>query len=110
MIKICYNHQSEEQTPLIWTFAFPYAEYWCPYCGGRTGMLGGGQDVDTTEELKDRLSDYKKRSKIYLNANGTLNCAETKYRGKWIKPKDLPDPVKLKLIEESKSWEYKEEK
>lgn len=106
-IKICYNHQDEEQTPLIWTFAFPGAEYWCPYCGGRTGMLGGGEDIESTKELEVRHRDYKKRSKKYLVANSKLFCSELLWRGKWISPRDLTPRVREKLRETAKSWEYK---
>lgn len=38
---ICSNHQ-EYPTPLIFTFSFISAEYWCPYCGRKTGMFDGG--------------------------------------------------------------------
>ena len=40
------------ETPLIWTFAFPYAERYCLNCGAKGGMLGTGIDVDATQELE----------------------------------------------------------
>jgi len=49
-IRICDRH--EKQVPLIWTFAFPGSEYWCPYCGGNFGMLGAGEMVESTMSLK----------------------------------------------------------
>ena len=104
-IKICPNHQDYE-VPLIWTFAFPGAEYWCPYCGYLSGMFGAGEDVEETEELRKRLKAYEKASKKYLKANGILCCAETKYNGKWIPPKDLPSKTYDRYVKESKSWEY----
>jgi hypothetical protein len=47
-IKVCNNCEA----PLIWTFCFPYAEYFCMNCGFKGGMFGSGKDVDLTPELK----------------------------------------------------------
>lgn len=106
-IKICYNHQDKEQTPLIWTFAFPGAEYWCPYCGNQTGMLGGGDDVGYTKELSERLKHYTKLSKDYLKARGSMIAAAIRYRGKWVQFEDLPEKRRAKLKEQATSWIYK---
>jgi hypothetical protein len=38
-------------TPLIWTFLFPYKEYYCLNCGRTWGMLGAGKNVEITKEL-----------------------------------------------------------
>lgn len=65
-IKICSNHQ-EYQVPLIWTFKFRGAEFWCPYCGYQEGMFGAGENVAETEVLKSRLETYKERSINYLS-------------------------------------------
>src|SRR5260221_945059 len=46
-IKVC----GDCQVPLIWTFLFPYNEYYCLNCGGKWGMLGAGKDVSVTKEL-----------------------------------------------------------
>ena len=40
------------KTPLIWTFAFDYSERYCLNCGSKGGMLGTGEDVPATRELK----------------------------------------------------------
>ena len=50
-MKICSNHRDYE-VPLIYTFAWNYNEYWCPYCGCHEGMMGAGEEVEETEELK----------------------------------------------------------
>lgn len=44
-------------TPLIWTFAFPYAERFCINCGHKGGMLGTGKDIDATRDVifKEKL-------------------------------------------------------
>lgn len=46
-IKVC----EDCQVPLIWTFLFPYYEYYCLNCGGKWGMLGAGKDIPETKEL-----------------------------------------------------------
>ena len=104
-IKICENHP-EFEVPLIWTFAFNGAEYWCPYCGQNSGMLGAGEDIEETPELKERLKIYKKYSKKFLHANAILVCAETKYKGEWIKPKDLPRKEIDRLAKIREDWKY----
>ena len=40
------------EMPVVWTFAFPYAEYYCLLCGNKTGMMGGKTETPATEELK----------------------------------------------------------
>lgn len=67
-IKICSNHQ-EYQVPLIWTFKFRGAEFWCPYCGYQEGMFGAGTNVTQTDELKKRLELYKEASTKYLGSH-----------------------------------------
>lgn len=46
-IVVCNTHE----TPLIWTFKFPYAEYYCMSGGHAGGALGTGKAVPTTLEL-----------------------------------------------------------
>lgn len=89
-MKICSNHE-EYKVPLIWTFAWPYNEYWCPYCDCHEGMLGAGENVEETEELKKRLELYEKATKEYLGARSTLICSELEWKGKRIKPSELPE-------------------
>ena len=95
-ILICENHP-EEQIPLIWTFAFPGAEYWCPYCGYTGGMLGAGKEVPATPELIKKAKEWEKKGSKYLKAKGTFICSRLKYRGKIIKPSELPESYKEKL-------------
>ena len=92
-VVICTFHP-ERPTQLIWTFAFPYYEWWCPACGGCWGMLGAGRDVKWTPRIHDRYIADKKRSKKYLGARARLNCSQFKYKGKWIEPEKMP--VKLR--------------
>ena len=63
-IKVC---NCDEKTPLLWTFKFDGAEYWCPRCGYTSGMFGAGIDIESTPELEQSLIDWKGKSKPYLS-------------------------------------------
>ena len=107
---ICSNHRDEEElyeVPLIYTYAWDHNEYWCPYCGCHEGMLSAGVDVKETEELKKRLESYKEASKEFLNARCTLICIETKWKGKYIKPSELPIKERERLQKLTETWKYK---
>ena len=81
-ITICTNHP-EYKVPMIWTYAFPGAEWWCPYCGDTQGMFGG-KSVEATKELKDDKKAWEKVSKPYLNAVSTFACESLIWRKKRI--------------------------
>ena len=104
-IKICARHQ-DYRVPLIWTFAFMGAEYWCPYCGFTGGVFGSGIQVNKTPELIKRKESYEESTKEYLHAQGTTYCSETKWNGKFIKPGDLPQEEKEKLKKIRKEYKY----
>ena len=108
LIKICSGHQ-DYKTPLIWTFAFTGAEYWCPACGYLGGMLGSGKNVPVTKVLVNRLNKYKKESKAYLRGNSLLCCAYFKYKGENRKFGEMSDRFKNYWIKKSKDWKYKYE-
>lgn len=95
-IRICNNHQNYP-TPLIWTFAFSGAEYWCPYCGKQEGMLGAGELVENTGELKKREEAYKKLYREYCHAHGVTSASLTEWEGKDIPPSELPEEEKNRL-------------
>ena len=77
-IRVCDNCE----TPLIWTFAFPYCERFCLNCGAKGGMLGTGDDVPITKELrfKKRLVDaiwkviYGKKGLLPTGQFGRSGC------------------------------------
>lgn len=46
-ISVCNNCEK----PVVWTFAFDGAEYYCLLCAGSTGMFGGKKEVKSTSEL-----------------------------------------------------------
>ena len=104
-MKICSSHRDYE-VPLICTFSWPYNEFWCPYCNKHEGMMGAGEDVEETEELKKRLELYKEATKEYRHAMGVKVCVSTLWDGVQTKPEDLPEEEKerLKKIRE-KGWE-----
>lgn len=106
-IIICRNHP-EYQVPLIWTFAFRGAEYWCPYCGSTSGMLGAGDRVDATDELQDRLKAFEKISDEFLHATGVLICSSMEFEGRQITYEELPDNEKDRLKVVRENWKYKQ--
>lgn len=105
-IKVCEQHQ-ERVTPLIWTFVFPGAEYWCPWCGYPSGMLGAGKSVPPTPELKQRALEDEEVSKDYLRAVGTHAAIEVKFKDKWVKPGDLPQDEQDQQAAAIAAWKYR---
>ncbi len=89
-IKVCSRCLDEQEVPLIWTFAFNGAEYWCPKCGDSTGMLGGGEKVPWSKKLHQRLKNYQDYTRPYLRAHGALVCSELYWNGEYVRPRDLP--------------------
>ncbi len=104
-ILICENHQ-HFKVPVIETFAFAGAEYWCPYCGEIGGMLGFGKSVKENNTLIKRYNRYKNFSKDFLHAIGTRSCNETLFNGKWMEPDDLPEYEKQRLQKIIDDWKY----
>jgi len=104
-IKVC-GCDDEHQVPLIWTFAFDGAEYWCPYCGYTCGMMGAGEDVPITKELVDRKDKYVELSKDYLDAKSTTVCSSLLFEGKRISPDELPVKEKERVLKIIADWKY----
>lgn len=73
-------------TPLIWTFCWAYAERYCLNCGSNSGMMGGGNDVLATKELrfKKKLVDsiwkvlYGKKGLLPRSNYQRSNCRKCK--------------------------------
>ena len=106
-IRICNKH--DKQVPLIWTFAFNGAEYWCPYCGANYGMMGAGKMVKWTPELATSLEKYEEKSSEFLHANGVQVCVKTMWEDEKIDPKDLPQAEKDRLQKIIDEWKYEAE-
>lgn len=102
-MKICSNHQ-DYLVPLIWTYSWNGAEYWCPYCDSHNGMLDVEVDHKFTEELEKRLKLYEKATEDYRHAMGVLVCASTEWKGVQTKPQDLPQEEKDRLAK-LRNWE-----
>lgn len=103
--KICSNHP-ERETPLIWTFAWRGAEYWCPHCGALGGILGSGRNVDTTPELEERAKTDKQKAMPYIEAVGSRSCSLMTYEGREYAPDDLPPAAIEKFSKIIEDWKY----
>lgn len=64
-IKICSCH--EKQVPLLWTFKFNGAEFWCPACGYIGGMFGAGINVPVTNELLECKKELEEKAFLFLS-------------------------------------------
>jgi len=104
-IRVC-GCDDEYPVPLIWTFAFSGAEYWCPYCGENMGMMGAGEHITITKEILDRGNKYKELSKDFLHAKSTSACSSLIFKGERISPEDLPESEKKKNRKIINSWKY----
>lgn len=105
-IKICAEHH-EHQVPLISTFAFMGAEYWCPYCGKTYGMFDAWEKVPCTHELIVRHRKYKACSDELLLALGRRACSSMEYNGKSITYDELPDHEKQRGNKAIEDYEYR---
>ncbi len=105
-IRICNNHQDEKIVPLISTFAFNGAEFWCPYCGYTGGFLGAGERIEETPELAETLKEYEIKSKDFLRAKSHQVCTSLLWEGERISPDDLPESEKEKDREIIMNWVY----
>ncbi len=103
---VCENHQHKKIVPLISTFAFNGAEYWCPYCGYTGGMMGAGEHVDETPELREIADEYEEKTKLFLRAKSAGVCISLLWKGERISPYDHPDEEKEKNREIIGNWVY----
>lgn len=83
---LCCPRHLEYRVPLIFTFAFPGAEYWCPFCGYKSGIFGAGEQVPATSELAARYEVYHVAALDYLRSRG---AGEWAYR---VPSEELPAP------------------
>lgn len=104
---ICSYHK-DYPTPLVFTFAFPFNEYWCPYCDAKYGFLEPDDVAESTPELENRALKYAVIYKDYLRALGSLECALLEYpegSKNYIKPSELPpDIVKHYMEVKEAGW------
>lgn len=105
-IRVCESHQDELIMPLIGTYVFHGAEYWCPYCGYTGGMMGAGERVEETTELTDRLEEYKEKSSEFRKAMAHRAASSFLYKGERITPSQLPEHEKEKDTTTINAWTY----
>ena len=105
-ITVCDCHKKDVQ--LIWTFAFPYKEFWCPYCGATYGMMGAGRNAKWNWKIHNEYVNNLKRSRKFLRANGALCCSKFKYRGEWIEPSDMPEKLRKYYERQKENWVFKD--
>lgn len=87
-LRVCNRH--EGNVPLIWTFAFAGAEYWCPCCGANYGMLGAGEIVEVEYSDMREAVRWRQKSREFLDARSTLVCDSLIWEGERIDREDLP--------------------
>lgn len=107
-IKICSSH-ADYPVPLIWTFAFIGAEYWCPHCGYTGGMMGAGENVEPTAELIALRTAFTKLSKPFLHARamtGRSGAEQVKFNGQWVTPDALPAEERAAHEAALQAWTY----
>lgn len=107
-MKVCPAHP-ERPTPLIFTFAFPGAEHWCPHCGFKAGIFEAGPDVVETDALLatqviDKRDDGP--AMTYLRAYSAFTCSRMKHDGHWIDPKDMPADLRAYYNKVVAEWKY----
>ena len=99
-IAICPHHD-DYTMPLIWTFAFVGAEWWCAYCGHTLGMWCE-ETTEPTMELVRRRERARKHYRLYLHAMGVRVCSRTTWppgSGQMVKPEELPQEERDRLAE-----------
>ena len=91
--------------PMMATYVFPGAEYWCPYCGHTTGTMSA-KTVPATIKLLMVKDAYTELSKEFLKAKGYQVCKTFLFEGERIKPDQLPIKEVHRLQEIVKRWIY----
>lgn len=104
-LAICPNHGSKK-VPLIYTYAFPGSEYWCPYCGFNCGMFDCEKYEDESDALLKELEFWKEKSMAFLGAKSTIVCSSTMWEGKRISPLELPQEERDRLWNIINAWKY----
>ena len=108
---ICPEHQ-DYQVPLLPTLAFGVKnsgdgmKYWCPFCGFLDVKENLEDEVEETEELKNRYDKYKEFAKEFIHAKGIDHWLFVMYRKERIKPQDLPKEEKDRLKKIVSDWKY----
>jgi ribosomal protein L37AE/L43A len=75
-------------TPLISTFLFPGAEWFCMKCKARGGLIGFGKEVVATKELLSVLYPLRKKferhaSHIWIGGAFKVGCSKCITQGQY---------------------------
>jgi len=93
--------------PVISTFSFSGAEYWCWSCGKTEGMFCG---LDTREITSDELQELKLKKEQaikFLRARGVkYGVAMRKIKGEFLLYDQLPEEVIKEIDKDADSWVY----
>lgn len=109
MINTCpqCNEDHATETPLISTMAFNGYEYWCPFCGYQTGMMGYKNRITLTPVLEKKLLVYKIFSNEFLSATGSQVCSAREINGIRVSREDFTPEflAQMNAIVEQ-GWKY----
>ncbi len=103
MFMTCPSHPGYV-VPMIYTFAFLGAEYWCPHCGYKCGMFGSMSRAPVTKELQARHDAFKEKYRSYLRAMSVLCCISLDHKGVTMSPEDLPEETKQQHARDRETW------
>ena len=78
-MKIC-DRGHIQTVPLLFTFKFPGAEYWCPICGANFDVFGSGETVDGTPEPDRRHEVLEAHCHDYLSSRDATYLGLTEER------------------------------
>lgn len=95
-IRVCTEHK--KHVPLIFTMAFPGANYWCPGCGATMRVPDKDAKVELTAALEKLRDKNLEETKEYLAAASVINTDKrVLFGGRRINKEDLPQEEKDRL-------------
>lgn len=107
-IKVCPGHRTAQTTALTFTFAWPYKELWCGYCGRTFAMFDDYERVPETPRLEAMSHWYKKHFKRFLRAVGIMRGGgRLRFRGSMYGREDLSQASKDRLEATIAAWPEK---
>ena len=104
-IRLCKGH-FDYRTPLLYTFAFRGAEFWCPYCGALEDIFGG-ERVQRSDALAAQEAKYLDLAKPYLRARASRDpSARIKVGEEFIPSGEIPEAMKIENEKALADWKY----
>jgi len=106
--QVCGRYHDEQPSRLIFTFAFPKAELWCPKCGNTYGLFDADKVFE--HEAPPLDPELEKSAARYLFAVACRNAAgvqgKVRLGGKWVYAARLSPAIKRENSEILKGWVY----